>query len=69
MARKRKFLHVRSHLDHLQIVLEGIQKHGLCPLIEDELKKLSLINRAIIRDHDSRRAAGRRHDLYVEKAR
>lgn len=64
---KNKLLHVRSHLEYVQTVIEGLQKYGMCPLLEEELKKLSFLNRTILRKADQRAAAGDRKDLYVTK--
>lgn len=67
MPRRADFLNVREHLNHVQLVLDGIAKYGLCPAVEHELKKLNLINKAILRKHQTKRAAGNRHDLYVPR--
>jgi len=68
MARpiKNKMLHVRSHLEHIQLWIELFNKHGMCPLAEDELKRISLINRALLKHADAKRAKGNRKDLDVE---
>ena len=60
---KRSLLNVRNHLEHLQSVLDGYKKYGACPLIDEELSKLSFMNRAIMRRHDKAKAKGQRHDI------
>lgn len=69
MPKRRNFLNVRSHLEHIAIVIEGYQKWGKCPALDDEFRKLSFINRTILRKADERRKAGNRKDLYVESPR
>lgn len=60
---KRKVLNVRTHLEHIRLVLDGLKKYGMCPLIESELRKIQLMNNAILADHDKRRENGDRHDI------
>lgn len=62
MKMKRKLLNVRTHLEHLNEVLEGIEKHGLCPLIKHELAVLGLVNRAILASH---KAKNTRKDIRI----
>ena len=59
---KRKLLNVRAHLEHLNEVIEGIEKYGLCPLVKHELATLSLVNRAILASH---KAKNTRKDIRV----
>jgi hypothetical protein len=42
MAPKPNMLNVRKHLEHIQLTLELIQKYGMCPLVEDSLREISL---------------------------
>lgn len=65
MPRKASLLNVRAHLEHLKIVLDGIDKYGLCPAIQHELKVLALMNKTILRSHDAKRKSGDRKDLYI----
>lgn len=62
-GRKPAFLNVREHLEHVQLILEGFQKYGDVPLIREEVAKCSLINRAIMRKHDGKKASGNRKDI------
>lgn len=62
---KPNFLNVREHLKHLQMVIELYQKYGDCPLFKEEVVRLSLINKAILRKHEESRAAGNRKDIRV----
>lgn len=65
MPRPRQRLDARSHLEHLELVLNGIAKYGLCPAIEHELKVLSFVNRQILAKAKRRAARGDRKDLYI----
>jgi hypothetical protein len=65
MPRKRSLLSVRSHLEHAVLIEEGLAKYGLCPAIEEELKRFFFVNRAILRANDKRRAKGDRKDIYL----
>jgi hypothetical protein len=67
MARPRNFLNVKTHLEHLQLILDGYFKYGQCPVIDREFRKLSMVNKAILRNAAEKSAAGNRHDLYVGK--
>ena len=60
---KRSLLNIRNHLEHLQTVIDGYQKYGACPAIDHEMKRLSFMNRAILRKHDKAKASGQRHDV------
>lgn len=66
MPRKRSLLNLRSHLEHLTIVLEGLKKYGYCPALEHECNSLRLFNAAILRKDAERRAGGNRKDLQLE---
>lgn len=66
MPRKPDFLNVRQHLLHLQDVLDAYKKYGSCPLVDSELRKISLINDAILRKNDETRATGNRKDIRIE---
>lgn len=61
---KRNLLNVRSHLEHCQIIFEGLQQYGWCPAIQDEVRKAKLFNEAILRKHKEK---GTRKDIYVER--
>jgi hypothetical protein len=63
--RAERILSVRRHLKHMQIVIEGLQKYGMCPAIEHELKVLSFVNKKILARTAAKRKAGNRHDIYV----
>lgn len=65
MPRRANILNVREHLKHVQLVIDGLAKYGMCPAIEREIQKLALINKAILHKAESKRAAGNRHDLYI----
>jgi len=65
MPRKPNFLNMRQHLEHLDLALQGLRKYGYVPAIVDELVKAELINRSILRRHNAKRAAGSRHDIYI----
>jgi len=45
---KRKLLNIRSHLEHIRLVINGLEKYGMCPLLEDELKRLKVMNELIL---------------------
>ena len=45
---KRKLLNIRSHLEHIRLVISGLEKYGMCPLLEDELKRLKVMNELIL---------------------
>lgn len=60
---KKGLLNVRDHLDHLQGVIDLYRKYGDCPALKEEIAKLSVINRAIIRKHDAAKEAGSRKDI------
>ena len=62
---KPKLLNVREHLKHLQLVIEGYQKYGKCPAIDEAMTRLSFMNRAILKKHEASRVAGNRKDLRV----
>lgn len=62
---KSKLLNVRDHLEHVQLAIECYEKYGDCPAFQHELKVISLINRAIMRQHDGLKAKGNRKDIYV----
>lgn len=64
MPRKRNHLNIKSHLEHANIILDGLAKYGMCPILEDELKKFAFLNRAILQKHA---AKGTRKDLYLER--
>jgi hypothetical protein len=63
---KRKLLNVRTHLDHIQMILDGLQKNGYSPLLKHEVAVASLVNRALLRKHDEAKQAGNRKDIRVE---
>lgn len=67
MPRKPDYLNVREHLAHIQEVIEFYRKYGDCPLFKDEIVRISLINKAILRKHDEKKAAGNRKDIYVSQ--
>jgi hypothetical protein len=50
MAR-RKLLNVKTHLEHINLLVECYEKHGDCPLFQEELAKVSFFNRQILRAH------------------
>lgn len=56
-------LNVRSHLEHAELILEGLKQYGYCPLIAEELRKFELYNKAILKKHRTKRAKGDRHDI------
>ena len=47
----------------LQELVDLYKVYGACPLFDDGLAKLSLINRAILRKHEEGRKGGNRKDL------
>lgn len=63
--RKPNTLNVRVHLEHFNMIMEGLSKYGMCPLVEEELKKFHFYNKAILRKHATRKT---RKDLYVNTA-
>ena len=65
MGRPRNALNVRAHLEHLERVIEVYREWGDCPLVREELKTISFVNRAIIRKHDAKRTLGDRKDIRV----
>jgi len=60
MSHHRSPLSIRSHLEHAALIKEGLAKYGLCPAIEDELKRFFFINQAILRADDAHRAKSKR---------
>lgn len=62
---KTNLLNVTKHLQHLDIVLEGLRKYGYCPAIEEEINKLGLINKMILKKQADKRASGNRKDIYI----
>ncbi len=58
----KKLLNVKAHLLHIQLILDRLQEHGHCPILEEECKKASLINRSILGKH-ARKST--RKDVYV----
>jgi hypothetical protein len=69
MPRKPGTLNTRVHLDHLQLIFDGLDKYGMCPLVEAEIAKARVVNTAILAKHDGQRARGNRKDIVVEKKR
>lgn len=59
-GRKPGLLQVRTHLTDLQLALDLFQRHGDCPIVREAFARVSLLNRAILRADDERRAAGDR---------
>jgi hypothetical protein len=39
----------------------------MCPIVEAEIAKARIINKAILAKHDKQRAGGNRKDIIVEK--
>jgi hypothetical protein len=64
---KRKMLNVRTHLEHIQMITEAYEKYGNCPLVEEELKKISFINKRILEEHNKKKALGNRKDIYINQ--
>lgn len=62
---KSNLFNVREHLKHVQLVIECYEKYGDCPIFREELKRVSLINRAILRKHEETRQEGNRKDIRV----
>lgn len=62
---KPNLLNVREHLEHLQLAIECYERYGDCPAFQQELRTLSLINRAILRKHHEQRAKGNRKDIRI----
>ena len=60
---RSSLLNVREHLKTLQELIDLYKVYGACPLFDDGLAKLSLINRAILRKHEEGRKGGNRKDL------
>ena len=67
MPKRPSLLNVRQQLEYAQLIMEGLEKYGMCPALKDEIRKFILLNKAIIRKHDTLRAKGNRHDLYVTR--
>ena len=68
MPRKPNLLNTRSHLEHLELIFSGLAKYGMCPLVEAEIAKARIINKAILAKHDAQRARGDRKDIRIEAA-
>lgn len=64
MPRRKRITHVGQHLEHIQLILDQLQTRGMTPLLEDEIRKASLINRTIIRQHAGKDT---RKDIYVQR--
>jgi hypothetical protein len=63
MPRKTTLLNVRKHLEHCEMIFEGLKKYGWCPALQQEVNTASLIGRSIMRKHDEKRKAGNRKDI------
>jgi len=63
MPRRPKTTNVRKHLQHINIILEGLKVYGYCPALETEVRQALLINRTILAISDKKRAQGNRHDI------
>lgn len=57
MPRKPGILNTRSHLEHLDTIFKAIEKYGMCPLVEAEIAKAKIVNRAMLAKLNAQRAA------------
>lgn len=62
MPRKPGILNTRTHLEHLELIFEGLDKYGLCPLVEAEIAKAKMVNKAILARPSIRKPAARKKD-------
>ena len=63
---KSHLLNVRGYIKSTIELIELFEKYGDCPLFREELPKMRLIGKAILRKNDALRATGNRKDIYVE---
>ena len=64
MAKPNK-LNVREHLMHLQVILEMKDKYGDCPMAQEELRRIIIINKLILAKHERSREGGNRKDIRI----
>ena len=64
---KKSILNVRSHLEHAELIFDDLYKNGMCPLLDEEIFKIRLINKSILNKHNKKKEAGNRHDIYIGK--
>lgn len=65
-GRRPKLTNVREHLKHIERFIDGFRKYGDCPIIRQDLAEISVINQAILNQHEVTRKAGNRKDIRVE---
>lgn len=65
MPRKAKLLNVREHLMFVQEAIELYKKWGDCDLVRDAFGLASVVNKAILRQHEEARSTGNRKDIYI----
>jgi len=63
MPRPRPFLSVRSHLEMIAQILALREKYGDCPLVNDGLNEIKVINSILLCKDDEKRAKGNRKDI------
>ena len=61
---KRNILNVKTHLEHINLIIEGLRQYGYCGAIEYEINRASLINKAILAKHTKKNT---RKDIYVNR--
>ena len=65
-GRKPRLLNVRLHLQHVEECFAGLAQYGLCPAVEENIRKARFINRKILEvDRDKRARTKTRKDIVV----
>jgi len=59
-------LNVKVHLNHVKLCCEAFTKYGDCPAIREELLKLAVINKLILKKHESKNT---RKDIYINSGK
>lgn len=65
MPRRKGLLNIESHLEHIQIILDGLKKNGYCPILEEECKIASVINKRLIAIAEEKKAKRREVKKHV----
>ena len=63
MPAKRRLLNVRSLLERIAGLRQGLDRYGYCPAIQLELRQMEVLARAIL----LKSVAKGRKDVYVER--
>ena len=61
---KRKLLNVRTHLEHIALILDELSKIKTFPILDEEIQKAKFFNTKILAKHA---ATNTRKDIYIPK--